>query len=106
MMASPHALLETQALKQLAQIVKTNSRTGGAAEKHSQGLLSSMATFYAQTIHRRHRPASGVPSPAPGGKRKPTGWLPTELLDRHWCKAALRGADFNSPVEIGRASRR
>jgi hypothetical protein len=41
MMASPHALLETQALKQLAQIVKTDGRIGGAAEKQSQCLLSS-----------------------------------------------------------------
>jgi hypothetical protein len=35
MMASPNALLESQALKQLAQIVKTDSRVGGAAEKQS-----------------------------------------------------------------------
>jgi hypothetical protein len=40
MMASPHALLETQALKQLAQIVETDGRIGGAAEKQSQCLLS------------------------------------------------------------------
>ena len=40
-MASPHALLETQALKQLAQIVETDGRIGGAAEKQSQCLLSS-----------------------------------------------------------------
>jgi len=40
-MASPHALLETQALKQMAQIVKTDGHIGGAAEKQSQRLLSS-----------------------------------------------------------------
>jgi hypothetical protein len=38
MMASPHALLETQALKQLAQIVETDGCIGGAAEKQSQCL--------------------------------------------------------------------
>src|ERR1035437_3114267 len=41
MMASPHALLETQAFKQLAQIVETDGRIGGAAEKQSQCLLSA-----------------------------------------------------------------
>jgi hypothetical protein len=35
MMASPHALLETQALKQLAQIVKPDGRIGSTAEKQS-----------------------------------------------------------------------
>src|SRR5450759_1589045 len=40
-MAAPHALLETQTLEQLAQIVKTDGRIGGAAEKPPERFLSS-----------------------------------------------------------------
>src|ERR1035438_8373226 len=41
MMASPDALLETQALKQLAQIVETDGRVGISAQEPSKRLLSS-----------------------------------------------------------------
>jgi hypothetical protein len=40
-MAAPYALLETQALQQSAQIVKTDGRIGGTAEKAFQRFLSS-----------------------------------------------------------------
>ena len=40
-MAAPYALLEAQALEQLAQIIKTDGRIGGAAEKTSKSFLSS-----------------------------------------------------------------
>jgi len=41
MMASSYALLKTQTLEQLAQIVKTDGRVGSTAEEPSKCFLSS-----------------------------------------------------------------
>ena len=41
MMATAHALLEAEALKQLAKVVKTNGRVGRTAEKASERFLSA-----------------------------------------------------------------
>jgi hypothetical protein len=54
MVAAPLALLETQALKQLAQIVETNGRIGSAAEKQPQVFSAPISTFYAQPDFRPH----------------------------------------------------
>ena len=55
-MAAPHALFETQTLQYLAQIVKTDGRVGGTAEKACQRFLSAHRNILHGAIGRLANP--------------------------------------------------
>jgi len=60
-MAASHALFKPQALKQLAQIVKTDARVGRSAEKASERFLSAHNDILHGSNHAA-RPTHILPS--------------------------------------------